>query len=122
MLSPCRRPTHSPAPQTDTSIYNNLNDLGLDWARAGFDRTHRFTANFEYQIPSPRRTNGFGASALSGWSLTGIVIVQSGLPMTLTDPNAGGVYDHAATSTITLCPGATYASLVAAGEHRRAAE
>jgi hypothetical protein len=52
---------------------------------------------------------------LKGWTLAGIVIVQSGLPMTLTDPNAGGVYGRAATSTITLCPGATYRNLATPG-------
>src|SRR5207344_2951693 len=50
-----------------------------------------------------------------GWSLTGIVLLQSGLPMTLTDPNGGTVYGRAATSTVTLCPGATYGSLTTSG-------
>jgi hypothetical protein len=35
--------------------------------------------------------------------------------MTLTDPNGGSVYGKAATSTITLCPGASYASLLTSG-------
>ena len=35
--------------------------------------------------------------------------------MTLTDPNGGGVYGHASPSTATLCPGASYASLVTPG-------
>ena len=42
--------------------------------------------------------------------------------MTLTDPNGGGVYGHAATSTITLCPGATYAEPGHGGQRRRRAE
>ena len=67
---------------TNTVIYNDPNNLALDWARSSFDRTHRFTANFDYQLPA----------RLKGWTLAGIVIVQSGLPMTLTDPNGGGVY------------------------------
>jgi len=90
---------------TNTTIYNDPNNLSLDWARSSFDRTHRFTANFDYQLPA----------RLKGWTLAGIVIVQSGLPMTLTDPNGGGVYAHAAPSTVTLCPGASYAGLVTAG-------
>jgi hypothetical protein len=53
---------------------------------------------------------------LKGWTVAGIIIVQSGLPMTLTDPNGGGVYGHAAPSTVTLCPGASYADLVTAGD------
>src|SRR5260370_17749399 len=83
---------------TNTAIYNDPNNLALDWARSSFDRTHRFTANFDYQLPA----------RLKGWTLAGIIIVQSGLPMTLTDPNGDGVYGHAAPATATLCPGPTY--------------
>ena len=48
---------------------------------------------------------------LSGWSVAGLVVMQSGLPMTLTDPTGGSVYGRAGASTITLCPGATYGTL-----------
>jgi hypothetical protein len=91
---------------TNTTLYNDPNNLALDWARSSFDRTHRFTSNFDYQLPG----------RLKGWTVAGIIIVQSGLPMTLTDPNGGGVYGHAAPSTVTLCPGASYAGLVTAGD------
>ncbi|MCX6632479.1 MAG: hypothetical protein NTW28_33155 [Candidatus Solibacter sp.] len=91
---------------TNTTIYNDPGNLSLDWARSSFDRTHRFTANFDYQLPA----------RLKGWTLAGIIIVQSGLPMTLADPNGGGVYGRAAPATVTLCPGASHASLVTAGD------
>ena len=96
---------------TNTTIYNDLNNLSLDWARASFDRAHRVTTNFNYQLPAPASAAGLTGAMLKGWSLSGMIIVQSGLPMTLTDPNGGGVYGHAATSTVTLCSGATYARL-----------
>ena len=99
----------------NTSIYNDLNNLSLDWARASFDRTHRFTTNFDYRLPVLNHAQGALGTLLKGWSLTGIVIFQTGLPMTLTDPNGGGVYGRAASSTVTLCPGATYGSLATAG-------
>jgi hypothetical protein len=99
----------------NTVVDNDQNNLGLDWARASFDRTHRSTLNFDYQLPMPLRLRGAVGAALKGWSLTGIIIMQSGLPLTLTDPNGGSVYGKAATSTVTLCPGASYANLVTAG-------
>ena len=46
---------------TNTSIYNDPNNLTLDWARSNFDRTHRFTANFDYGLPA----------RLKGWTLAG---------------------------------------------------
>jgi hypothetical protein len=85
------------------SVLNDQNNLDLAKARASVDRTHRLITNFDYQLP------------LAGWSVTGIVLLQSGLPMTFTDPNGGTVYGRAATSTISLCPGATYANLATSG-------
>jgi hypothetical protein len=100
---------------SDTNVYNDPNNLALDWARAGFDRTHRFTTNFDYDLPGVAQGRGTAGALLRNWTLAGIIIVQSGLPMTLTDPNGGSVYGRAAVSTISLCPGATYADLVTAG-------
>jgi hypothetical protein len=102
--------------ENNTSVYNDQDNLSLDWGRATFDRTHRFIANYDYQLPVPRQANGFEGRVLTGWSLAGIFIIQSGLPMTLTDPKGGGVYGGAGPSTITLCPGATNASLVTSGK------
>ena len=82
--------------------------------RASFDRTHRFTTNFDYELPA--------VSRLHGWTVAGIIIVQSGLPMTLTDPNGGSVYGRAAPSTVTLCPGAGYRRPHHPGHHGRPAE
>ena len=93
---------------TNSAIDNDQNNLALDWARASFDRSHRGTVNFDYELPARGRV-------LNGWSLAGIFIVQSGLPMTLTDPNGGSVYGKAATSTVTVCPGDSYANLITAG-------
>jgi hypothetical protein len=100
--------------ETNTTVENDQTNLGLDWARTGFDRTHRLIANFNYDLPS-LRTNGLMGALLKGWSISGIVIIQSGSPMTLTDRSGGSVYGFAGASTITLCPGASYASLITSG-------
>jgi hypothetical protein len=100
---------------TNTAVYNNPDDLSLDWARTSFDRTHRFTLNFDYHLPELSRAPGLRGKLLRGWMVAGIVIMQSGLPLTLTDPDGGSVYGRAATSTVTLCPGAAHASLATAG-------
>src|SRR5262249_15630789 len=84
------------------------------WSRANFDRTQRLTFNYSYELPSLRRS-GLAGTFLSGWSMSGVTSIQTGTPLTLTDRSAGSVYGRAATSTITLCPGATYADLVTPG-------
>ncbi len=101
--------------ESDTAVYNDQNSPWLSRARPSFDRTHRMIANFDYHLPFAHHASRTVALLLSEWSLSGITIVQSGLPMTLTDPNGAGVYGHAGTSTITMCPGATYNSLATTG-------
>jgi hypothetical protein len=98
----------------NTTVYNDQRNLDLDWARTSFDRTHRVITNFTYDFPG-LRTNGFVGGLLGGWSVSGIVIVQSGQPMSLTDRGGGSVYGFAGPATVTLCPGATYKDLVTSG-------
>ena len=78
--------------ENNMTVLNDQYNLALSKARASFDRTHRIIANFDYQLPLPAGTAKVQRALLQGWSLTGIVLVQSGLPMTLTDPNGGTVY------------------------------
>jgi hypothetical protein len=100
--------------ETNTTAYNDQRNLDLDWGRTKFDRTHRMTTNLSYDLPS-LKTKGFASGLLGGWSISGIIIMQSGLPMSLIDKNGGSVYGFAGPATITLCPGATYADLITSG-------
>ena len=101
--------------ENNTSVLNDQNTLALSKARASFDRNQRMITNFDYQLPLPVGTSRLQQVLAQGWSVSGIVLFQSGLPMTLTDPNGGTVYGRAATSTITMCPGASYSSLATVG-------
>jgi hypothetical protein len=101
--------------ENNLTVLNDQYNLALSKARASFDRTHRLITNFDYPLPLPVGRTHWQRTLMQGWSVTGIVLVQSGMPMTLTDPNGGTVYGRAATSTVTLCPGATYASLATGG-------
>src|SRR3989441_2867511 len=94
---------------TNTTVYNDQRNLDLDWARTSFDRTHRLITNFTYDL------RGLQNALLRGWSISGIVIVQSGAPMSLIDRSGGSVYGFAGPATVTLCPGATYKDLVTSG-------
>jgi hypothetical protein len=100
--------------EADTTVLNDQRNLGLDWAPTNFDRRHRLITNFSYDLPNLQK-NGFAGAASRGWSISGIVIVQSGTPMTLTDKSGGGVYGFAGAATITLCPGATFQDLLTPG-------
>jgi hypothetical protein len=100
---------------SDGAIYNDLTDPARNWGRSSFDRTHRLIANFDARLPDIAARRGLASRLMNGWSATGIIIMQTGLPLTLTDPAGGGVYGRASTSTVTLCQGATIASLATTG-------
>jgi hypothetical protein len=99
----------------NTSIFNDLNYPSRNWARASFDRTQRSITNFDYQFPNSALRQGVAGKLLNGWSTTGIILLQSGLPLTLTDPNGGSVYGDASPSTVTFCPGQTAKTLATPG-------
>jgi hypothetical protein len=101
--------------ESATSMYNDQTKPSFDWGRSSFDRTHRLSANFDYSLPSPGGLGKRPGLLLQGWSVSGIVVVQSGPPLTLTDPSGGRVYGGAGVSTATLYPGASARSLATSG-------
>jgi hypothetical protein len=98
-----------------TSLYNDQTKPSFDWGRAAFDRTHRFTANLSYTLPSAVKSGEFAGWLRQGWAISGIFTAQTGVPLTLTDPAGGSVYGVAGVSTVTLCPGASARKLATAG-------
>jgi hypothetical protein len=58
-------------------------------ARSSFDRPHRFTGNFVYELPWMQDQNGFVGHVLGGWQMNAFFTFQDGSPFTVlqgTDP------------------------------------
>ncbi len=66
-------------PNTGFVTQGDQRDLGSNWARSDFDRTHRFSANFVYTLPNGGSNNRF----TNGWDLSGFFQWQSGTPFTV---------------------------------------
>ena len=94
---------------------NDPNDRRQQWGPSDYTRPQRLVINYTYELPGYHANKGFEGRALSGWSVSGITVVQSGLPMTLTDTSGGLVYGGAGASRAQLCPGMTYGNLVNPG-------
>ena len=60
------------------------------WGRASSDRTHRFIFSETWQLPSP--SAGFQRVLLGGWDLAGVLTIQSGSALTISDTNANNVF------------------------------
>lgn len=77
---------------------------------ASFDRTNRVVLSFSYDMPRFR----WGAAplryALSGWQVSGVLVEQSGLPITVTDSSAGSAFGNLVFTNLAECNGANPAS------------
>ncbi len=92
--------------------YWDANTFKMVYAPNRFYRPHRFTVSYTYELPY-KDGPGFAHKFLGGWSLSGVTVVQSGAPLTVTDSTAGTVY-FGGTSAVVTSP-AQFASGMGAG-------
>ena len=57
-----------------------------------FDRTHRGVLSLIYRTPTPSWNSWLARKALADWEISGILVGQSGTPLTIVDNSAGQVY------------------------------
>jgi hypothetical protein len=70
-------------PNTGFSVENDSRDLESNWARADFDRPHRFSLSGVWQLP-------LGNNAWArGWEVAGFMQFQSGRPFSVFRPEQG---------------------------------
>jgi hypothetical protein len=92
-------------------VYNNQNNVAAQRAVSDFDRTHRLVISGTWSVPGAgRATNAIVRKLGSGWSISGIATLQSGLPFSIMDSAAGTLFGPATIFTTgSLAPGATLA-------------
>jgi len=97
-----------------SGITGDQNNRKANYGLSEFDREHRLTVSFLYELPRPQGGNAALRNVLGGWAASGVVTIQSGLPLTLTGTNgnniAGITSDRAE-----MAPGCTYHDLSTAG-------
>ncbi|MBI2221472.1 MAG: TonB-dependent receptor [Acidobacteria bacterium] len=80
-----------------TNPQDNYN-IAAERARSAFDARHRLVANFSYELPFARGSQGFVKHLAGDWQVNGIVSLQSGSPFTVFDSRgrslAGGGADR----------------------------
>lgn len=73
----------NPQPQGEVAVAQDPYNLAGDRARSSYDRPHRFTTNFVYQLPFFSGQEGAVGHLLGGWQLNGFLTFQSGTPFTI---------------------------------------
>jgi hypothetical protein len=66
----------------EVAVSQNSFDLQSDRGRSSYDRPHRLSGNFVYELPWFRDQRGFAGHVLGGWQFNGFVTFQSGAPFT----------------------------------------
>src|SRR5262249_12865865 len=68
---------------SEFSRAQNSFDRRADRGRSGYDRPHRLTGNFVYELPFYPHQTGATGKLLGGWQLTSIFTFQTGAPFTV---------------------------------------
>jgi len=74
------------------SAFNDESTLDASRGLSDFDRTHRLTVSYRYDLPFFANETGWRRAALTGWAISGITILQSGAPFSITDSGAGTAF------------------------------
>jgi hypothetical protein len=75
-----------------------------------FDRKHRFVASFLYQPPNLKIGPAFLHPVFSHWQFSGVLVLQSGLPITVINSTAASVYGNLVGFSRAECTGMNPAS------------
>ncbi|MFN7923673.1 MAG: carboxypeptidase regulatory-like domain-containing protein [Bryobacteraceae bacterium] len=65
------------------NVVQNPRNRLADYGRSNIDQRLRFVWSSIYELPWLRKAPGLKGLVLGGWSLNGIVVLQSGLPVTI---------------------------------------
>ncbi len=71
----------------EVAVAQNSFDLEADRARSSFDRPHRLSGNFVYELPFFRSQKGFAGKVLGGFQINSFFTLQSGAPFTVLNGN-----------------------------------
>ena len=67
----------------EVAVSQDSFNRSTDRARSTYDRPHRLTGNFVYELPWFQNQKGFKGHVLGGWQLNGFFTFQSGAPFTV---------------------------------------
>ena len=82
-----------PASTSEFARSQDSFDRRADRARSGYDRPHRLTGNFVYELPFYQHQTGSRGKFFGGWQFNSFFTFQSGAPFTVTlgsDPTRSG--------------------------------
>ncbi len=101
------------------TAYNDQSNINASRGISDFNRPHRLSVSYAYDLPFLRHASGAAGMLLGGWQISGVTIFQSGLPFSIYDSSAGTAFLGAGSTPLlgaSLAPGATIASGLSSGD------
>jgi hypothetical protein len=74
------------------TAWNDESDIRNSYGLSDFDRPHRLTVSYRYDLPFFSKAAGFAHQALGNWTISGITTAQSGYPFSVFDSGAGTAF------------------------------
>jgi hypothetical protein len=99
------------------TVFNNQLDLSGSRGPSDFDRKHRASVSYFYELPFFEKASGWRSGLLGGWAISGVTVFQSGAPFSIFDSGAGTAFDGLTTvqTTASFASGATLGSGLTSG-------
>ncbi len=100
------------------TAYNDQSNINASRGISDFNRPHRLSVSYAYELPFFKHTLGAKGAFLGGWQVSGVSIFESGLPFSILDSSAGTAFLGAGSTPLlgaSLAPGATIANGLSSG-------
>jgi hypothetical protein len=92
---------------------NDPLDARQQYGPAGMVAPQRLALNYGWDIPW--KGSGMKEKLLGGWGFSGMTIIQSGAPFSISDSRGGTIYGNAGFSRAQFCPGMNAGSVATPG-------
>jgi hypothetical protein len=103
------------------TAYNDQSNINASRGISDFNRPHRLSVSYAYELPFFQHATGFRKTALGGWQISGVSIFQNGLPFSIYDSSAGTAFLGQGSTPLlgaSLAPGARISSGLSGGNLR----
>ncbi|HEV3512604.1 MAG TPA: TonB-dependent receptor [Candidatus Sulfotelmatobacter sp.] len=103
------------------TAYNDQSNINASRGISDFNRPHRLSVSYAYDLPVFQHATGIKHAALGGWQVSGVSIFQSGIPFSIYDSSAGTAFLGQGSTPLlgaSLAPGATIAGGLSSGDLR----
>lgn len=91
----------------ESNMAQNPLNLASNWGPSAFDVRNRFVLNSLFEVPWTKHFTGVRGKVLDGWAVDGLLIVQSGIPVSILSGPVGPVGPLLPISDVAMIGGGT---------------